>query len=75
MIQIKLNTPDGSQSLIIDEPTTPRQVLDSNNIVTDGADISIDGVPASVKDMNTAFATLGCSDGTTLSVVVKTGNA
>lgn len=75
MIQIKLNTPDGRTALTIDESTTPRQVLDSNNIVTDGADISIDGVPASVKDMNTSFATLGCADGTTLSVVVKTGNA
>ena len=75
MIQLRLSTPDGRQNLTIDENKTPKDIITENQIVTDGADISIDGVPVNVRDMNTSFKDLGCVDSAVLSVVVKTGNA
>lgn len=75
MINLRLNTPDGRTSLVVDGNKTPKQILEENQIVTEGADISIDGIPVSVRDINTSFVALGCGDTVVLSVVVKTGNA
>lgn len=75
MIQLRLSTPDGRQNLTIDENKTPKDIITENQIITDGADISIDGVPINVRDMNTSFKDLGCVDSVVLSVVVKSGNA
>lgn len=75
MIQLRLSTPDGRQNLTIDENKTPKDIITENQIITEGADISIDGVPINVRDMNTSFKDLGCVDSVVLSVVVKSGNA
>ena len=75
MINLRLNTPDGRTSIVVDGAKTPKQILEENQIVTTGADISIDGIPVSVRDINTSFVDLGCGDTVVLSVVVKTGNA
>lgn len=75
MIQLRLSTPDGRQNLTIDENKTPKDIIMENQIITEGADISIDGVPINVRDMNTSFKDLGCVDSVVLSVVVKSGNA
>lgn len=75
MINLRLNTPDGRTSLVVDGNKTPKEILEENQIVTTGADISIDGIPVSVRDINTSFTALGCGDTVVLSVVVKTGNA
>lgn len=75
MIQLRLSTPDSRQNLTIDENKTPKDIITENQIITDGADISIDGVPINVRDMNTSFKDLGCVDSVVLSVVVKSGNA
>lgn len=75
MIQLRLSTPDGRQNLTIDENKTPKDIIAENQIITEGADISIDGVPINVRDMNTSFKDLGCVDSVVLSVVVKSGNA
>jgi len=75
MINLRLNTPDGRQTLVVPETKTAKEILDENQIVTEGADISIDGIPVSIRDMNTSFTDLGCGDSVVLSVVVKTGNA
>ena len=75
MINLRLATADSRRTLIISEDDTPMAILESNDIVLDGASINLDGIPLTREEMHTPFGDLVYSDTATLSVVVKTGNA
>jgi len=75
MIQVRLSTTQERKNLVVEPEATPFSVLESEDVVLDGATISLNGVPLFYQDMNVSFADLDVTDSCTLSVVVKTGNA
>lgn len=75
MIQIKLSTTQERRNLVVDANATPLSVLQAEDVVLDGAVVSLNGIPLAYQDMNATFADLDVTDTATLSVVVKTGNA
>jgi len=75
MLQIRLSTTAGRQTIVAEATDTPRQVLDANDIAYEGAIVSVDGFPLALADMNAPFNTLGVGESVSLTVVIKTGNA
>lgn len=75
MIQVRLSTTQERRNLVVDGTATPLSVLQAEDVVLDGATVSLNGIPLNYQDMNTTFADLNVADSCTLSVVVKTGNA
>jgi hypothetical protein len=75
MLQLRLSTTHERKNIIVERTQTPKQVLDSEDVILDGATVNLDGIPLSYQEMNTSFDELGAGDTATLSVVVKTGNA
>jgi len=75
MLQIKISTTSGRTTVIGNYEDTPRSILDDNDIMYEGAIVSVDGFPLSLVDLNTPFASLGVSETVSLTVVIKTGNA
>lgn len=75
MIQLKVSTAQGRNTYVIDESKTLRDIVNEYDIITDGATLSLDGVPLTVQEMGMTFTELSVAEACTLSVVVKTGNA
>jgi hypothetical protein len=75
MLQLRLSTAHERRNINVDVNTTPRQVLEDEDVILDGATVNLDGVPLSYQEMGLSFDELGTGETATLSVVVKTGNA
>lgn len=75
MIKVRLATASGRQQVIVEPEKTPLQILQDNEVIIDGASINLDGIPLTREEFNTPIGQLTSTDSTTLSVVVKTGNA
>ena len=75
MINLRLATADSRRTLIVDEDDTPIGILESNEVILDGASVNLDGIPLTREEMHAPFGDLVYGDTATLSVVVKTGNA
>lgn len=75
MIRLRLGTSQERKSLIVEPASTPMTVLNDEEVILDGATVSLNGIPLTYKDLNTTFTELGVEDSATLSVVVKTENA
>ena len=75
MIQLRIGTAAGRINDVVVRTQTPMEVLNSHDVILDGATVSLDGIPLSYQDLNTSFDILGAGDTATLSVTVKTGNA
>lgn len=75
MINLRISTPDGRTTIISERSKTPRDIIQEQDLITDGATISLDGVPLQVAELGRTFEELRCGESATLSVVVKTGNA
>ncbi len=75
MIKLRISTPDGRSNVIVEPTKTIRDVIEENNIYTEGATINLDGIPVSREEFNEPFDSLVSGESATLSIVVKTGNA
>lgn len=75
MIKLRLSTADSRTNVIVDGDVTPKQILDENSVVIEGASINLDGIPLTRDEFNTPIGELVRTETATLSVVVKTGNA
>lgn len=75
MIQIKIVSNSNRKTILTDENSTVRQVLEANEINYAVAPVYIDGAPLNVGDHDKTFADLGITEKCLLTAVVKTENA
>ena len=75
MVQIKIVTNTQRKTIITDENSTVRQVLEANEVNYAQAPVYIDGAPLKVGDHDKTFSELGILEKCMLTAVVKTQNA
>lgn len=75
MINLKLITNAGRETIIVPKNSTVRSCLEENNIDYHVASPSIDGYTLRGAELDKTFAEMGAVDGTILSCIVKTDNA
>lgn len=75
MVQVRIITNLGPATDVVAPTTTPREVLEKNEIDYSRGAVSIDGVPLRVGDLDKSLAELGVGERCNLSVVVKADNA
>lgn len=75
MIELRIGTPNGRINVIANPTDTPAGIIEQEDIITDGANISLNGIPLAYRDLNTSFQELGVEDRATMSIVVKSDNA
>lgn len=75
MIKLRLATADSRKQIVVEPNQTPFEILQSNEVVLEGASINLDGIPLTRQELNQPISNLVAGDSATLSVVVKTENA
>ena len=75
MIEIKIVTNTTRKTILTDENSTVRDVLENNNVNYANAPVYIDGAPLGVGDHDKTFTALGITEKCMLTAVVKTENA
>ena len=75
MISVTAANNVGKKTVIVSDETTPRQVLEDNNIIYSRNVIHLNGSPLSQEELDTSFAKLGVSTSCTISAIVKADNA
>lgn len=75
MISIKIVTNTSRKTIITDENSSVRDVLEANEVNYENAPVYIDGAPLGIGDHDKTFAQLGIQEKCMLTSVVKTENA
>jgi hypothetical protein len=75
MISIKIVTNTSRKTIITDENSSVRDVLEANEVNYENAPVYIDGAPLGIGDHDKTFAQLGITEKCMLTSVVKTENA
>jgi len=73
-IKLKIHTNSDRISTIIDSTSTPKQVLEANNVDFSSAMVHLDGGALDPRGMNTSFDGHGVTDQAIIAVVIKTVN-
>lgn len=75
MIEIKIITSTGRKTIVTDENSSIREVLEANDVNYEMAPVYVDGAPLDIGDHDRTFAEFGITEKCILSAVVKTQNA
>lgn len=75
MIRVTVGTNTSRKNVVVDEATTLRQVLESNEIDYSRANVNLDGASLNAGDMDKSFADLGITENCFLIASVKQDNA
>jgi len=75
MIRVTVGTNTSRKNVVVDEATTLRQVLESNEIDYSRANVNLDGASLNAGDMDRSFADLGITENCFLIASVKQDNA
>ena len=75
MVQVRLISNAVRKTITVDENTTIRVVLDSNEINYATTTVFLDGAPLGIGEHDKTFAELGLTEKCNLSAVVKAENA
>ena len=76
MVEITVGTNTSRNKVVVDPDTsTPRQVLESNDVEYGSANVHMDGCSLKPGDMDKTFTLLGITEKAYLLAVVKADNA
>lgn len=75
MVRVTIGTNTSRKNVIIEESTTLREALESNNIDYSRANVNLDGASLNPGDMDKSFADLGIVENCFLIASIKQDNA
>lgn len=75
MVRVTIGTNTSRKNIIVEESTTLREALESNNIDYSRANVNLDGASLNPGDMDKSFADLGIVENCFLIASIKQDNA